>query len=64
MSAQLQRLLRATGTIAVGVGATAWVGSECLYNVDGGERVVIFDRFRGILPEVSSMNDDIPNRID
>lgn len=53
MAAQLQSALRATGTIALGVGVTAWVGGQCLYNVDGGERVVIFDRFRGILPEVS-----------
>ena len=52
MAAQLQRLLTITGTAAVGIGATAWVGSECLFNVDGGERVVIFDRFRGILSEV------------
>jgi len=26
--------------------------SQCLYNVDGGERVVVFDRFRGVLPLV------------
>jgi len=27
------------------------LSEECLYNVDGGERVVLFDRFRGVLPD-------------
>jgi prohibitin 1 len=38
--------------VSFGVGATAFVTSECLYNVDAGETAVIFDRFRGVLPEV------------
>ena len=25
----------------------------CCFTVDGGERVVVFDRFRGVLPQVS-----------
>mmetsp|Transcript_2249 Transcript_2249/g.6942 ORF Transcript_2249/g.6942 Transcript_2249/m.6942 type:complete len:284 (-) Transcript_2249:231-1082(-) len=33
----------------VGVGGSALAAS--LYNVDGGERAVLFDRFRGVLPE-------------
>jgi len=33
-------------------GTGMFVNSEFLYNVDGGERVVIFDRFRGIVPDV------------
>ena len=35
----------------VGVGGSALAAS--LYNVDGGERAVLFDRFRGVLPEAS-----------
>jgi len=37
---------------AVGLGAASSILATSLYNVDGGERAVIFDRFRGILPEV------------
>ncbi|MEW5300614.1 MAG: hypothetical protein WDW38_009155 [Sanguina aurantia] len=36
---------------AVGLGVGASVLQTSLYTVDGGERAVIFDRFRGILPE-------------
>lgn len=37
---------------AIGLGAGASALQATLYNVDGGERAVIFDRFRGILAEV------------
>ncbi|GAX74679.1 hypothetical protein CEUSTIGMA_g2127.t1 [Chlamydomonas eustigma] len=36
---------------AVGLGITASALQTSLYTVDGGERAVIFDRFRGVLPE-------------
>jgi len=49
---QLARVLRLGGGVALLGGAGVFVTSECLFNVDGGERVVIFDRFRGIVPEV------------
>ena len=29
-------------------GGLIWTGQECLYNVDGGERAIIFDRFDGV----------------
>ena len=29
------------------VGVTAWLAQESLYNVDGGERAVMFDRING-----------------
>lgn len=48
----LSRTLRLGSAGLVLTGATAFVADQCLYNVDGGERVVIFDRFRGILPQV------------
>lgn len=50
---QLARVLRLGGGVALIGGAGIFVTNECLFNVDGGERVVIFDRFRGIMPEVS-----------
>ncbi|GAX82481.1 hypothetical protein CEUSTIGMA_g9908.t1 [Chlamydomonas eustigma] len=43
----LNRVMR----YAVGLGVTASVLQTSLYTVDGGERAVIFDRFRGVLPE-------------
>jgi prohibitin 1 len=39
----LQTLGRASGVLAVG----AFTVSQCLYNVDGGERAVMFDSLRG-----------------
>ncbi|KAL6899696.1 hypothetical protein ACP4OV_006354 [Aristida adscensionis] len=36
---------------AAGLGVAASALSTSLYTVDGGERAVIFDRFRGVLPE-------------
>jgi len=40
------------GFVAVGVGGTALVGSQVLYNVGPGQRAVIYDRFRGVLEDV------------
>lgn len=34
------------------LGAVAVFGQEALYNVNGGERAVIYDRFNGILPQI------------
>jgi prohibitin 1 len=49
--AALNRLGRASGVLAAG----AFTVSQCLYNVDGGERAVMFDTLRGgILPKVIS----------
>ncbi|KAK4267364.1 hypothetical protein QN277_024151 [Acacia crassicarpa] len=36
---------------AFGLGATATLLNSSLYTVDGGQRAVLFDRFRGILDE-------------
>jgi prohibitin 1 len=49
---QLARMLRVGGGVALIGGVGVFINSEVLYNVDGGERAVIFDRFRGILKEV------------
>mmetsp|Transcript_14846 Transcript_14846/g.37719 ORF Transcript_14846/g.37719 Transcript_14846/m.37719 type:complete len:283 (+) Transcript_14846:108-956(+) len=52
-AALLARVLNnvAKYAVALGLGGSA-IGSA-MYNVDGGERAVIFDRFRGVLPNVS-----------
>ena len=48
-----QQALRAVGRLA-GVGAAGvFTVSQCLYNVDGGERAVMFDQFQGVLSKVS-----------
>jgi prohibitin 1 len=45
----LGRLSTVSGTLALG----AFTANSCLYNVDGGERAVMFDNLRGgILPDV------------
>ncbi|KAF3783706.1 Prohibitin-3 [Nymphaea thermarum] len=38
---------------AIGLGASASLLSASLYTVDGGERAVLFDRFRGVLDETA-----------
>ena len=49
MDKVLSRLSTMTGALAVG----AFTVNSCLYNVDGGERAVMFDTLRGgILPDV------------
>lgn len=53
MAAQvIAEVLRRTGLVAAGIAGAVVFESQCLYNVDGGERVVIFDRVRGVLPVV------------
>ena len=42
----------AAGIIGLGVAGIAV--QESLYDVDGGERAVIYDRIRGILPNVKT----------
>ncbi|CAL9048489.1 prohibitin-3, mitochondrial-like [Musa acuminata AAA Group] len=37
--------------VAIGLGTGATLMNASLYTVDGGERAVLFDRFRGVLPE-------------
>jgi len=52
MSGAAQRLLGvvSSGAAAVGIGAT--VITQCLFNVDGGERAIIYDYRNGILNTV------------
>ena len=47
----LNRLSRARGALAI----SAFTVSQCLYNVDGGERAVMFDTLRG------GIRDDVRN---
>jgi len=41
------------GQLGVGLAVAGGVAQSALYNVDGGYRAVMFDRFRGILPTVT-----------
>ncbi|XP_052144214.1 prohibitin-3, mitochondrial-like [Oryza glaberrima] len=47
-------LLTKLAQAAAGLGIAASAASTALYTVDGGQRAVIFDRFRGVLSETSS----------
>jgi prohibitin 1 len=49
----MARFLNRLAGIGFGIAVTGAVVNSTLYNVDGGERVVIFDRFRGVLNSVS-----------
>lgn len=46
-------LLNRLAGIGIGLAVTGAVVNSTLYNVDGGERAVIFDRFRGVLGTAS-----------
>ncbi|OWF42082.1 prohibitin-like [Mizuhopecten yessoensis] len=48
----MSKLFNALGTIGVGLAVGASVVNTALYNVDGGYRAVIFDRFRGVQDKV------------
>merc|ERR1711963_321058 len=50
MAAQIFNRL---GQLGVGLAIAGGVVNSALYNVDGGHRAVMFDRFRGVLPSVS-----------
>ncbi|KAF5832880.1 prohibitin [Dunaliella salina] len=52
-AAQLVAALNKLMKLAVGVGVGASALQTSLYTVDGGERAVIFDRFRGVLEDTS-----------
>ena len=41
------------GQLGVGLALAGGVVQSALYNVDGGHRAVMFDRFRGVLPAVT-----------
>uniref|UniRef100_A0A915NZ92 Prohibitin n=1 Tax=Meloidogyne floridensis TaxID=298350 RepID=A0A915NZ92_9BILA len=47
-----QRLLGALGQIGIGLAIAGGVAQSALYNVDAGQRAVIFDRFAGVKPDV------------
>ena len=50
MAAQIFNRL---GQLGVGLALAGGVANSALYNVDGGHRAVMFDRFRGVLPDVT-----------
>merc|ERR1712001_511398 len=50
MAAQIFNRL---GQLGMGLALAGGVVNSALFNVDGGHRAVMFDRFRGVLPQVS-----------
>lgn len=51
--AGIQKLLGRLGYVGIGLAVAGGVAQSALYNVDGGQRAVIFDRFSGVKPDVS-----------
>ena len=47
-----QKLLGRLGQLGIGFAIAGGVAQSALYNVDGGQRVVIFDRFSGVKEEI------------
>eukprot|EP01094_Clydonella_sp_ATCC50884_P017733 TRINITY_DN3147_c1_g1_i1.p1 TRINITY_DN3147_c1_g1~~TRINITY_DN3147_c1_g1_i1.p1 ORF type:complete len:279 (+),score=120.27 TRINITY_DN3147_c1_g1_i1:68-904(+) len=41
----------AISALSIGLGTASTIGQSMLYNVDGGERALVFDRYRGVLPK-------------
>jgi hypothetical protein len=54
----LANVFNRIGQLGVGLAVAGGVVNSALYNVDGGYRAVIFDRFRGILPQVTGKKSD------
>ncbi|XP_033728330.1 prohibitin-like [Pecten maximus] len=48
----MSKLFNALSTLGIGLAVGASVVNTALYNVDGGHRAVIFDRFRGVQEKV------------
>jgi len=53
-AAQVAKGLTRVAQLAVGTGIIGFAAQECLYNVDAGERVVIWNRYSGVQPAVKS----------
>ena len=54
----LANVFNRIGQLGVGLAVAGGVVQSALYNVDGGYRAVMFDRFRGILPNVTGKKSD------
>lgn len=52
-AAALSKLLTNVARYSVALGVAGGALQAAMYNVDGGERAVIFDRFRGVIQETS-----------
>lgn len=50
--AGVSKLFTRIGQLGVGLALAGGVVNSALYNVDGGQRAVIFDRFQGVKPNV------------
>ena len=48
----VEKLLTRLGYLGFGLTATGVVLSSVLYSVDGGQRALVFDRFKGVKPEI------------
>lgn len=48
----MERLASRVRTLGLGAIAAGIVGEYCMYDVDAGTRVVIFDSLKGVLPGI------------
>ena len=54
MARAMYGIVSKLGWLGVGLAAVGAAVSQCIYNVDGGERAIMFDRFRGVLTTITS----------
>ncbi|KAK8803559.1 hypothetical protein WA158_001253 [Blastocystis sp. Blastoise] len=50
--AEAAKLLVKVAKWGVGIGCAGFLFEQSIYDVDGGQRAVMFDRFKGVLPKV------------
>mmetsp|Transcript_28949 Transcript_28949/g.86406 ORF Transcript_28949/g.86406 Transcript_28949/m.86406 type:complete len:279 (-) Transcript_28949:39-875(-) len=47
----MEKLLTGVARMGMGVAGVSFIGGNCLFNVEGGHRAVMFDQIRGVLPK-------------
>jgi len=50
----MEKVLTGVARLGVGVASVSFVAGNCLYNVEGGHRAVMFDQVRGVLPKATT----------
>ena len=50
----MEKVLTGVARLGVGVASVSFVAGNCLYNVEGGHRAVMFDQIRGVLPKATT----------
>ena len=44
----MEKVLTGVARLGMGVAGVSFIGGNCLYNVEGGHRAIVYNRFVGI----------------